>query len=194
MKRKSLPVVVACYLLIFWGCKGKETETQKEPFISAKSIITEQVKHIDTSLYSIIKVTYKDSTHSDTEYIKREEVRLFAKDFLELPEISKKKFTEENIPGSDNTLPTISYTPIDPDKEEIQRLYFMIDPGLADKGKSVIKTIYIDRSFTNRDSAVQKILLWQMDKSFQVTTIRQLPGQPETTSTYKVIWNEEDDQ
>jgi hypothetical protein len=194
MKRKNLPVVFAFCLIISWCCKGKKTEEQKELFISAKAIITEQVKHIDTSLYSIIKVTYKDSTHSDTEYIKREDVKLFAKDFLELPEISKKKFIEENIPGSSNTLPTISYTPIDPDKEEIQRLYFMIDPGLADQGKSVVKTIYIDRSFTNRDSAVQKILLWQMDKSFQVTTIRQLPGQPETTSTYRIIWNEEDDQ
>jgi hypothetical protein len=194
MKKQNLTVAITCLLIVFWSCKEKEPETQKEPFISAKAIITEQIKHIDTSLYSIIKVDYIDSSRSDTEYIKRENFRLFAKDFLELPELSKKKFKEENIPGSANTLPTISYTPIDPDKEEIQRLYFMIDPDLADEGKSVVKTIYVDRSFTNRDSAVQKILLWQMDKSFQVTTIRQLPGQPETTSTYKVIWNEEDDQ
>ena len=37
-------------------------------------------------------------------------------------------------------------------------------------------------------------MLWQVDKSFQVTTIRQLPGQKETTTTYKVIWSEESDE
>jgi hypothetical protein len=194
MKKQYLLRIIACFFLIFSGCKGKETEKQKDLFIPAKSIIIEQVNHIDTSLYSIIKVTYRDSTYGDTEYIRREEVRALARDFLELPELTKKKFTEENIPGSADNLPAISYKPINPVKEEIQRLYFIIDPGLAETGKNVIKTIYIDRSFENKDSSVRKILLWQMDKSFQVTTNRLLPGQRETSSTYKVIWNQEDDE
>ena len=33
-------------------------------------------------------------------------------------------------------------------------------------------------------------MLWKVDESFQVTTTKQLAGQPETTSTIKVIWNE----
>ena len=39
---------------------------------------------------------------------------------------------------------------------------------------------------------MQKRLLWKIDESFQVTTIRQLAGQPETTSTVKVVWNEDE--
>lgn len=35
-------------------------------------------------------------------------------------------------------------------------------------------------------------MFWQMDKSFQITTISQKPGQPEKTKIIKVTWNEQD--
>ena len=33
-------------------------------------------------------------------------------------------------------------------------------------------------------------MLWMVDESFQVTTIKQLKAQPEMVNTYRVVWNE----
>jgi hypothetical protein len=131
---------------------------------------------------------------SDTEHIRREDVRLYARDFLDLPDLSKKKFTEENIPGPTEKLSTITYKPIQAEQEEVQRIDLVIDPALAGTGQSVIRSIFIDKGTSNKDSAVQKKLLWRVDRSFQVTTIRQYKGLDETTDTYKVIWNEDEYQ
>lgn len=192
MKNRFIFILACCLIVIFISCKGKEKKAEKSSFISALSIIEEQIKDIDTSLYTIIKINYRDSITQDTEYIPREGFRLVAKDFLNLTDLSPNRFMEENIPGPTEKLSTISYKPVNPDKEEIQRIDFIIDPDLALIGKSVVKTIYIDKGISNKDSSVQKRLLWHMDRSFQVTTSRQLPGQPETNSTYSVIWNDEE--
>ena len=192
MKNRFVFILAGLLIVIFTGCKGEGKKAEKKTFISARSIINDQLKDIDTSLYSIVKVNCRDGDHSDTEYIRREDIRLAAKDFLDLPDLSPEEYTEENIPGPTDNLSTISYKPIHPDKEDIQKLDFIIDPDMADIGKNVIKSIYIDRGFSNKDSSVQKRMLWQVDKSFQVSISRQLPGQPEINSTYRVTWNDEE--
>jgi hypothetical protein len=194
MKNRFIIILAGSLIFIFNACKGKEKKTEKNSFISALSIIEGQIKEVDTSFYTIIKVNYRDSITRDTEYIPRENFRLVAKDFLDITDLSSERFTEENIPGPTEKYSTISYKPIDPAKEEIQRIDFIIDPDPGETGKSVVKSIYIDKGISNKDSSVQKKLLWQMDKSFQVTTIRQLPGKPETNSTYSVSWNDEENQ
>lgn len=192
MKNQKILALMACFILFLIACKTKEKKAEKNNFIPAQSIINDQLKDIDTALYTIIRINYRDSTHSDTEYIRREDIRLVSKDFLDLPELSPEKYTEENIPGPAGNLSTISYKPIQPGKEDVQRLDFIIDPDLADIGKSVIKSIYIDRGFSNKDSSMQKRMLWLVDKSFQVSITRQLPGQPEINTRYRVIWNDEE--
>jgi hypothetical protein len=136
-----------------------------------------------------------DSTRSDTFYYKREQFRELASDFLRLPDIASPdydgRYKEES--QFDETLNSVilTYLPVEPEKETIQRMQVMIPP---DNQVGKISSISIDYTVNSRDSSVLKRMLWQVDKSFQITTIRQLPGQPETTSTYKVIWNEEDNE
>jgi hypothetical protein len=191
MKNKKTVALMVCFILFLIACKNKEKKAINN-FVRPHSTINDQLKDIDTALYTIIKINYRDTAHSDTEYIRREDIRLVAKDFLDLPELSPEKYTEETIPGPTGNLSTLSYKPIQPGKEDVQRLDIIIDPDMADIGKNVIKSIYIDRGFSNKDSSMQKRMLWQVDKSFQVNTIRQLPGQPEINTTYKVIWNDEE--
>jgi len=186
MKKLQAVTIIVSLLFLFWCCRDKE---KPESYLPVTSIIKGQVNHIDTSLYSIIKVTYIDTARSDTAYVKREEVRDLAKDFLTIPELSKTNYTEENIAGPTNGVSTFTYKPIHPEKEELKQVDLIIDPSLEAQGKSQITTIIIDKLFSNRDSSVEKKLLWQMDRSFQVTTIKQLPGQPEVYSSYKIIWS-----
>ena len=186
MKKQQAGIVIVCTLLLVCSC-GKTAK--KESFIPVGSIIKGQVNNIDTSLYTIIKITYVDSNRSDTDYVRREDVRGLAKDFLSIPELSKSKYKEENFPGPTDGVSTFTYTPIHPEKEEFKQIDLIIDPSLEIQGKSQITTIIIEKMLTNKDSSVEKKLLWQTDKSFQVTTIKQLPGQPEIYSSYKVIWS-----
>lgn len=188
----QLVLAVAVFLS---ACKEKEKEDEKK-FISVLSLIEKQVAHIDTSLYAITKYVIKDSLHIDTLYIPREEFRSVAKDFLEIPDLSAKKvakhYKEETRYDELLNRVIISYIPINPEKEEIQKQEILVTPNIATGDK--VNTILISRVINNRDSFLQKEMLWQMDKSFQVVTATQKPGQPEVIITTKVIWNEDDDQ
>jgi hypothetical protein len=175
------------------SCNHKETKVEKK-FISVVSLIEKQVAHVDTSLYSIMQVIQTDSLHSDTTYMPREVFRTAAKDFLTIPDLSDKKvakgYKEESLYDETLNRVVITYTPENPDKEEIQKQQLLVTPNAATG--DIVNNIIINRVISNRDSFLQKNMLWQMDRSFQVTTISQKPGKPETTTTIRVIWNDND--
>jgi len=57
-------------LFIISSCKPKAKATNKEKFFPALSYIKSQIAQVDTSVFSIRKVVFIDSTRSDTSYIK----------------------------------------------------------------------------------------------------------------------------
>ena len=178
------------FILVLPACKSKKKEPEKK-FVSVLSLIKSQVAHVDTSLYSIVKIVYKDSLHNDTIYIPREEFRAAAMDFLTIPDLSDKRvakrYKEEMLYDETINRAVITYTPKNPANEEIQKQELLVDPNAA-TGDNV-DNIIINRVINNRDSSMQKNMLWQMDRSFQVITILQKPGMPATTTTVKVTWN-----
>lgn len=192
---KYLLIFLSAILLMPSACKQKKIENN-EKFFPVLSFIRSQVVSVDTSLYSIKKIVYTDSLHSDTEYIKREAFRVLAKDFLDIPDIADKKsssrFVEER--SFDETLNRVilSYKPIDPDKEELQKQEVLITPDVATGDK--VTSIIIEKVISDSNGFLQKNMLWQVDQSFLVTTTRQKPGQPETITTLKVTWNERDNE
>jgi hypothetical protein len=192
---------ICFFFLLFFSsvaCKQKNNQTgqnQKESFFPVLSFIRSQIAHVDTSLYPIKKIVFTDSIHSDTIFVPREEFRGLAKDFLETPDLTdekyKKRYTEEKLFDEQLNRVIISYKPHNPDKEEVQKQEVLIAPGPSgDKVNSII----IDRQISNRDSSLQKTMLWQVDKSFQITTTAQKPGQPETITIMKITWGEDEDE
>lgn len=188
MKNYVSVFLVLCFFL--WSCKEKKEDKK---FISIVSLIKNQVAHIDTSLYPIMKIDIIDSLHSDTTHIRREDFGMIAKDFLEIPDLSIQKVAQkykEEPPRYDELINRviICYTPIEPEKEEIKKQEMLVTPsGTGDK----VNNIIVIREISNRDSFLQKKMLWQLDKYFQIVTTRQLVGQPEKTSIMKVTWNED---
>lgn len=186
-----------CFLLLTFlpaliACKGKKKEPEKK-YVSILSLIKSQVAHVDTSLYPIMRLDIKDSLHTDTTHIRREQFRQEAKDFLAIPDLSDKnvagRFKEETLYDESINRVTITYTPVNPAAEEVLKQEMSVTPNPVSGDK--VNSVFIIREISNRDSFVRKNLLWQMDKSFKIITIRQVPGQPETTSTIKVTWNED---
>ena len=182
-------------LLLTLSCKQKPKEEEKK-FISVLSLIEKQVAHIDTSLYAITRVVYSDSLHSDTAYIRREDFRSVAKEFLDIPDLSEKKVAKQYMEETryDELLNRviITYKPINSDDGEIKKQEIQVTPDLATGDK--VNNIIINRVINNRDGFLQKDMLWQIDKSFQVVTTTRQPGQPEKITTTKVTWNEDNNQ
>ena len=177
------------------ACKNQPENKDDKHYISVRSIIEKQVAHIDTSLYSIIKITVHDSLHSDTSYIPREEFRNAAKDFLEIPDLSDTKianrFKEENRYDSLIRKVIITYSPLNPKEEEIQKHELLVSPDVMVDSSNKVTNIIVDRVKKTRDGFWGQQMLWITDKSFLITTTTQKPGESEKIVTTKVIWNDE---
>lgn len=182
-------------LLVLFSCKsdknGKQTNEEETPYFPALSFLQSQVAHIDTSLYSIIMVDVVNDEERDTQYIKREEFRALAKDFLEIPDVTTAKM-KKRFKASKNyemTLERVVFScdPIDPDKEQLQKQEVTASPDISGYR---VNSIFLDLISPTKDSIIEKKMLWRVDRSFQITTIKQMPGGIETITTKRVIWNE----
>ena len=181
--------------VVLLSCKQATTTGPK--FISVLSLIKAEVADVDTSLYPIVKTITYDSTRTDTFYIPREKFAEEAADFLSIPDLGVKKVAakyREEPTRYDELLGRVifKYLPIHPEKEEIKSQELLATPVPGQDAK--INNIIIIREISNRDSFLQKKMLWQMNKSFQVITTRQKPGQPEITTVTKVAWNDQPEQ
>lgn len=186
-------VVFILFAISISSCKSKEEKNDKQ-FISVLSLIKKDVAHVDTSLYSIIKIEYTDTLHQDTSFIPREDFDAIAKEFLETPDLSDKKVAKRWVESPamiDQMLNRviITYTPVNPDREEFKKQEILATPVPGADAK--INNIIIVREISNKDSFLQKKMLWQVNKSFQVVTISQKPGKPEIIKTTRVTWNED---
>ena len=194
--RTYFPILFLFVVIATTACKQKKKEIVKH-FISVLSLIKKQVAHVDTSLYAIMKVVYKDSLHSDTTYIPREQFAEVAKEFLDIPDLADEKVAaryKEDPVTHDEMLNRviITYLPVNPEKEDVKRQEILATPVAGEDAK--VNNIIIIHEISNRDSFVQKKMLWQMDKSFQVVTTSQQPGKPEIIITTRVSWNEDPNQ
>lgn len=188
-----MPAIVLFISAVIVSCKQKE-EKPTNHFISVVALIQADVAHVDTSLYSIVKTITYDSLHTDTIHIPREGFRNEAKDFLEIPDLADKKVAKRykgDPPRYDESLGRVvfKYTPVNPEKEEVKSQELLATPVPGADAR--INNVIILREINNRDSFLQKKLLWRMNKSFQIITTSQKPGKPEVTTVTKVSWNED---
>jgi hypothetical protein len=183
------------YPVFLLGClaackeKSKKSEEAKDPPISALSIIRGQLNHLDTSLYQLMKYEIREDGKTDTAYIKREDIRGYAKVFTDLPDIAEtryqKSYTEERLIDETQNALTITHTAKD-EKQEIQKQILIVNLEDAESGN--VQSIYFDRILSAGDSSVQQRLLWQIDRFFQAASITQKENQAEKVHTLRLTW------
>jgi len=179
--------------LLLVACQSKD----QKKYISIPSLIETQIAHVDSSLYSITKYIYSgtDTIPSDTVYIRREEFREEAAEFLAILDLSlsknAKRFKEESRYDELLKRVILTYLPLDANNEEWQKEEIMIkpDPATGDKVTAIIAS----KVRNNRNGLLQLEMLWLLDRSFQITRTSQLPGEPPVVTTAKVIWNDHND-
>lgn len=185
-------LVLKFFVALAIGCLG--CKQKKNDVFPALDFIKGQVAHVDTSIYSIIKlVPVTDSTY-DTTYVKREQFRDLAKDFLETPDISKKfggKYAEERMMNNELGLAVFIATPKDDDLE-VRRQEVRIEPGESSGSNDKIKSVYIEKFKNYKDSSITKRMTWYTDSRFQIVTIAQKGNEKEKTSVMEVVWNNQE--
>lgn len=177
-------------LLVFFlnGCTSQKKDPDVSP-ISVIAIIKGQLNQLDTSLFQFTKLETVDGK-TDTTFLKREEIRTLAKDFLSLPDITQSdysgKYTEDRfIDESSNTL-NITATAKN-EHLEIQKQIIMVPLNQYTSGS--VQSLYIDRIIDTKDSTLEQKLFWQMDKFFRIASIIQKANTPEKTKLLTVKWD-----
>lgn len=187
MNKWIICIIIATSIV---ACKGKKEEEKKGQIFPVLSYLLAQVKNVDTSFYRIIKIETADSV-SDTSFIRREEFRSYAKDFLDIPDISSAKhrddYDESNNYDDLLNKALLTYTSRNSDNE-IFRETVILDRDAS--GNSLVNTIIIDKQLKNKDSTVIKNMLWEANKRFQVITKTEVPNQPEKVRILQVVWND----
>lgn len=190
MKIKVLAIIAVTLLVSACGSKKKKRDEADKNFPVLPYILS-QVKDVDTSLYSIVKIVTVDSV-ADTSYVSREQFRAEAKDFLDIPDISSDQYQDDYTENKffDETLNRVvmTYTKTPEATQAVQKQEITISPNQVTGDKIV--SVYIDYATSTKDSAVQKRMLWMVDKEFQVTRLVQKPGGVETVTTTTVKWND----
>lgn len=188
-------MIFLCLATAIVSCKHKKKPNNPNSdgaFFPVVSFIRGQVKDIDTSLYRIIKIETIDN-RTDTEFIKREDFKNYAKDFTNLPDISSDKLKDdyEEIKTYDDVLKSIILTYTTNVKDnEIQKEDVMIDPEPDENGNSRVKSIIIDEWPNHGDTVIHKNLLWQANKRFLIVTKIDAPRSPEKITRLEVVWND----
>ena len=182
-------ILLLLFVGTFLACHQNEP---KKKFISAPSLIEQQVRQIDTSLFSIKRYTTIDSLPTDTAFIARENFREAVSDFLQIPDLSDPKqaraFSEETRYEDLTNRAIISYTAIDPNKQPFQTIELFVEPNL-DTGDQT-RTILAVRRHNDRNGFEQVQLIWQMNKSCTRTRLTRKPRGVEQLQTTKWSWNE----
>jgi len=193
MRKTAHTFVVLSLSLFIISCGSKKKErSPEEKNFPILAFLQSQVARVDTSLYNIVKtVTTGDKT--DTFYINRENFKTEAAEFLSVPDIASPKYEDDykETQQFDETLNKVimSYTPVDPDDDEIIKQDITITPDLVSGDK--VNNIYIDSWKNKKDSTIQKRMLWMVDRYFQITTIVQPKGGAERVTNIRLTWNEE---
>ena len=180
-------LVFALLLIGLISCKNKKYDSTKAYF-SVTDFLGSQVKHMDSLPLQFTKIATVDST-SDSSKISKEEFHKYAKQFLDLPDISSSgrmdDYRETN--DFDETLNNVLliYTPKSPD-QQVQNETVMMEPD--ELGNTHVKTILVHTIQNEKDSSIEKNMTWHIDKRFQIVTKINKANQPEKINTVVVKW------
>ncbi len=173
------------------GCKNKKQkpDVPAESFFPVNGYLKGQIAKMDTSLSTFLKIESADG-HSDTTPIKNSEVKFYAKDFLNLPDIASKDLKDDYEVAKlyDEDLNAFAFTFTTKENHPVRSEHVVVDPEPNAEGKNDIQSIFVDLWQNKGDSVIRKNIFWEAGKSFQITTTTDAPGKAEKIKKIKVIW------
>lgn len=184
-------LVILVFAILLFSCSQKKKQQNKEEqFFPVSSYLKGQVAQMDSSLSTIMAIQQQDSSKPDTTYVRNKEFKSYAKEFLDLPDISSDKLRGDYQVTNmyDDLLDSYIFTYTTDEKDDvIKKQDVLVEPG--ENGENNIKTINIDKWETKGDSTIHKNMVWDSGKRFLIITKVQKNNQPEKIHTLEVKWN-----
>ena len=182
--------VFAVLLLLLVGCKSQKKKSDVPAtnfFVS--DYLKGQVAMLDTVRHPFLKIETVDN-HTDSSIISNTEVKNYAKNFLTLPDISSEKLKDDYEVSQlyDDLQEAFVFTYITKQNHPVQQENVTVEPQPNAKGQNDIRSVYADLWDSNKDTSIRKNMLWEANKSFQINTIIDVPGQPEKTRKLMIVW------
>jgi hypothetical protein len=185
-------LVVGLIGLSLIACKSKKKKQFNEnDFFPVAIYLKGQAAAMDSSFATIMAIQKQEGGQPDTTYIKREEFKHYAKEFLELPDISSPKLRNDYTVTNmyDDLLGGYVFTYTTDEKDNpIKKEDVILEPG--EDGQNKIKTVNVDWWSSKGDSTIQKNMLWEANKRFLIITKVTTGNQPEKIRTLEVKWND----
>lgn len=173
------------------GCNSrKKPKVLKDTsdYFPFHSYMQSQVKKLDTSLYTITKIETNGSSR-DTTIIRREDVRKYAADFLNLPNLKDQEIGSDYSASTiyDSLLNMVLLTYMADDKDlEVIRMELRVTPTFD--GNDQVQSVYIEKNISKRKEFINKKMTWEVDKYFMIRTISQKKNEPEEVHDLKITW------
>jgi hypothetical protein len=163
-------------------------ETKQADIFPVTSFIDGQVHVVDSFQLPTVKyVTINGKT--DSSLISINEFKELAKEFTH-PDINdpalSKQYKETNFADQTINGVTFNYTTDNRDLE-LQRVDVII--GASAVANDKVRSIYMQKQSSVKDTFITKKLYWGTDKNFQIITGKQVGTQPENISVVKVEWD-----
>ncbi len=178
-------------LLLLSGCKSQKKKSDVPAtnfFVS--DYLRGQIAMMDTVRHPFLKIETVDG-HTDSSILSTIDVKTYTKDFLNLPDISSEKLKDDYDVSQlyDDLQEAFIFTYTTKQNHPVQQENVTVEPQPNAKGQNDIRSVYADLWNSNKDTSIRKNMLWEANKSFQINTIIDVPGQPEKISSVRIIWN-----
>lgn len=193
---KNLLSCLLLLMLLITGCKNKpeKSEVPAANFFPVNDYLKGQLARLDTSLATFTKIETEAGV-SDTVLIKNSEVKLFAKDFLTLPDITSPALKDDyDIQHLyDEAQEAFIFTFTTKEDHPVKSEHVILEQELNAEGKNNIRSIFVDLWPAAGSTGERKGLFWEADKGFQVVTTTPQAG-GEVVKKLRVTWNGFDGQ
>lgn len=173
------------------GESGNEngSDNCKKQYYPIAGYIESQLKYLDSVPLAIIHYTTIDNV-TDTSITGKSDFRKSIGNAFIQSDISsaerKKNYDETSFIDASLGVITLTYTP----RKNVNDLPVNKIDVLLNYDNSAIKTIYIEKTLKSGDSTVLKKMLWNANKSCQVTSIIEKDNLPAKTIQERFVWDE----
>ncbi len=195
---KRINLLLPALLTLAVACKHKPQQPAGDAQLTQDSLasgtylpiadfIKSDIVKVDSFAGGILKKVNTDGK-KDSAYIQLAQFHQLANQFLltELDSSSfQEHFTEHSLMDETTQMLNFIYTAKEP-AGSLRSVMVYLQPSLS---TDQVKRVYMERSFSSGDTAIDQKLTWKMMEYFYVVTIRQPKNGPAVTTMEKVIWD-----
>jgi hypothetical protein len=194
---KRINLLIPALLLLAVACKHKPKDqgvaatrdsTEIKNYLPVADFIRGDIARVDSFSGGIVRKIITNGKKKDSGFIQLPAFHQLANQFL-LPELDSASFHEHFTENSlmDETTQMIQFIYSGKTAEwPMRNVMVYLKPSL---NNDKVNRIYMEKEFTNGDTAIQQRFTWKMQEYFYIITVKQPKDGPAVTTMDKVIWD-----